>query len=177
MHKRTRAVALLAAGAAVGGVTGGVAVATTSATTTGVIKACASSTGALRLAGSGGTCRSGETAVSWNKVGPSGTPGATGATGPVGPAGDVGPTGPAGADGAAGPTGATGPTGPQGVPGPSGPAGATGPQGPSGTPDLVSDNGAFRIEVTDSGVYVRGPAGSWIVDRSGVHTSTNPYER
>jgi len=50
-------------------------------------------TGALRYLQSGSSCRTNETAISWNQVGPTGPAGpkgetgATGATGPAGPAG------------------------------------------------------------------------------------------
>ena len=95
--------------------TAGVAAA---AVNTGVISACASSNGYLRLATS---CHRGETAVSWNAAGqrgPQGVPGPTGAPGAPG------------APGAAGATGATGATGPTGATGATGPAGATGSAGP-----------------------------------------------
>lgn len=60
-------------------------------------KACLSSSGYLRLTGSGGTCPSGTTAITLNQQGP---------TGPAGPAGPIGPRGA---------TGATGPQGPAGL--------------------------------------------------------------
>ena len=53
-----------------------------------VIQGCAGKTaGLLRFLEPGGSCRSGETALSWNVQGP---------TGPAGPAGPQGPQGPAG---------------------------------------------------------------------------------
>ena len=57
--------------------------------------------GALRAVTPGTACRSGELALVWDQVGP------TGAAGPQGVQGPAGPTGPAGGTGA---TGATGPT-------------------------------------------------------------------
>ena len=63
----------------------------------GVIHACYKSNGDLRVvdtaAGSDGTCKSQETALTWNQQG------AAGAQGPAGPAGPKGDTGPAGAKG------------------------------------------------------------------------------
>ena len=69
-------------------------------------------------------CRSTESAVSWNRVGPTGATGATGAIGVIGPTGTAGArgssgsAGPAGAAGTTGATGAIGPTGDTGAPGP-----------------------------------------------------------
>lgn len=58
--------------------------------TTGVITACRSSIGQLKVIDkqAGASCSVyGETEMSWNQAGPAGVTGATGATGPVGPAG------------------------------------------------------------------------------------------
>jgi hypothetical protein len=100
-------------------------------------------TGVLRYLQSG-LCKNGETAISWNQVGPQGPPGpqgekgATGDPGPQGPAGPKGDTGATGPQGPKGETGAQGPQGPQGEkgatgdPGPIGPPGPPGPQGPPG---------------------------------------------
>jgi len=108
----------------------------------------------LRSTASGGTlygvttteasqCRAGDTAVSWNQLGP------------MGPQGEQGPQGPQGATGAAGPTGSTGPQGAQGPQGPQGPKGDTGSMGPSGP---VGSQGATGQQ---------GPPGpSGIVDES-----------
>jgi hypothetical protein len=61
----------------------------------GVIYGCYSSaTGQLRVISDTTSCRSSETAISWNQVGPAG---AEGPAGPAGPEGPTGPTGPAGA--------------------------------------------------------------------------------
>jgi len=58
----------------------------------GVIYGCYGSvTGQLRVISDTESCRSAETAISWNQVGPAG------AEGPAGPEGPTGPTGPAGA--------------------------------------------------------------------------------
>jgi len=81
-----------------------------------VIRACVNSkTGKATIVGPNSTCKSDETLVTWNIVGPLGPPGPAGPSGPAGPAGPAGPTGPAGA---------TGPAGPQGPPGPMGPSNA-----------------------------------------------------
>lgn len=55
----------------------------------GAITACAGVNGVLRVVGSGESCRSNETAISWNITGPAGP------EGPQGPAGPAGPQGPA----------------------------------------------------------------------------------
>ena len=93
------------------------------------------SNGALRIIAATGTCRSGETALDWNIVGP------VGPMGPAGPQGPVGPIGPQGAAGPQGPTGATGPQGPQGEPGPQGAQGTQGPEGPEGPEGPAGTNG------------------------------------
>lgn len=64
--------------------------------TTGVITACRSSIGQLRVIDkqAGASCTVyGETEMSWNQAGPAGATGATGATGPQGATGATGATG------------------------------------------------------------------------------------
>jgi hypothetical protein len=58
--------------------------------------------------------------------------------------------------------GAVGAPGPAGATGPQGPAGATGPQGPAGTfsGHFQSPNGAYSLDVTDTGIRLAGPAAS-----------------
>jgi hypothetical protein len=63
------------------------------------------STGAIRMVTATTSCKTGETKISWNQVGPQGPKGATGATGAKGA---TGATGAIGATGAAGATGAQG---------------------------------------------------------------------
>jgi type VI secretion system secreted protein Hcp len=59
-----------------------------------VVRACAAKNGkALHLAGAGGKCGKGETALAWNQKGPAGAAGAPGATGPTGAAGPAGAAG------------------------------------------------------------------------------------
>jgi len=83
---------------------------------TSTLGACVNrSNGNMRLAASAAQCRTPETFVEWNVVGPQGETGAMGETGPAGP------TGPTGSEGPQGPQGA------QGEMGPVGPAGASGP--------------------------------------------------
>jgi hypothetical protein len=111
---------------------------------------------AARRRGEGGTggCRRHDTAIVWNVAGPQGPAGADGAPGPQGIPGSQGPAGP------------QGPEGPQG---PQGQTGADGQQGPPGTPGTVgslrSPNGLFSVEITNNGVFVRGPGGTIYVDR------------
>jgi hypothetical protein len=83
-----------------------------------------------------------------------------------------------------GATGATGPQGPQGDPGQNGATGATGPPGPAGspgsggTPTLASSNGKFAIEITNEGIYLRGPSGTIFVDEHSLgETSDRFYGR
>ena len=64
--------------------------------------------GMLRLVGAADACRTNETSVSWNVVGPQG---------PAGPQGVPGETGPIGPQGAQGPAGPAGPAGANGVSG------------------------------------------------------------
>jgi Collagen triple helix repeat (20 copies) len=95
-------------------------------------------TGAVRIVAQGAACRTPESLVTWNVVGPQGPPGSAGPAGALGPPGPQGPAGPAGAlgpsgpQGLAGPAGALGPSGPQGSAGPAGALGPPGPQGPAG---------------------------------------------
>jgi hypothetical protein len=117
-----------------------------------VIKACVKKkTGQVRVVGSGGACRRGESPLSWNAQGPAGVRGAAGVTGPAGHAGPLGPFGPKGETGARGATG---------------PAGAAGPQGPAGPtlPSLESLNGV--------GCHLAGAAGTATLtyDANGVAT-------
>lgn len=95
---------LLATVAVVGavGIVGSVAYATIQ-DTGGTIHGCASNgNGSLRVVGSAGACKSGETPLDWNQqgvAGPTGPVGATGATGPTGPTGPTGATGSPGING------------------------------------------------------------------------------
>jgi Collagen triple helix repeat (20 copies) len=61
------------------------------------------------------SCKSTETALTWNQAGPQGL---RGDTGPQGPKGDQGAQGPLGPKGDTGPAGPAGPAGPQGAQGP-----------------------------------------------------------
>ncbi len=130
----------------------------------GEIHACVNPGGQPRIVGNPGDCKSQETPLTWNIMGPQGEQGPpgpqgeqglpgpegpagpkgdTGDTGPMGPAGpkgDTGDTGPIGPAGPKGDTGDTGPQGEQGLPGPQGeqgPAGPQGEQGPIGPPGIV----------------------------------------
>ena len=102
--------------------------------------------GAVRIVAQGVACRTPESLVTWNVVGPQGPPGPAGPAGALGPPGPQGPAGPAGALGPTGPQGPAGPAGALGSPGPQGPAGPPGPPGPKGDPGQAS---ALR--------YVEGP--------------------
>jgi len=62
----------------------------------GVIGACVSANGSMRVIAPGDVCKKGETLLSWNAEGPAGP---AGPAGPTGPTGATGPAGPAGRDG------------------------------------------------------------------------------
>jgi hypothetical protein len=101
----------------------------------GTIFACLKKNGSARLSTKTLTCKKGESKLSWNtegKSGSSGTNGPAGVTGAAGPKGVTGATGPTGAKGATGPEGPEGPEG-TGATGPTGAKGATGPEGSGGT--------------------------------------------
>jgi hypothetical protein len=83
-----------------------------------VIAACAKPNGDLRIVESAADCKSGETPLTWNIIGPVGPEGPQGVPGPQGPQGLAGPAGPVGRQGETGPQGPVGPTGPAGPPGP-----------------------------------------------------------
>ena len=65
--------------------------------------------GAIRIVTQGAACRTPESLVTWNVVGPQGPPGPAGPAGALGPSGPQGPAGPASAQGSAGPQGPAGP--------------------------------------------------------------------
>src|SRR5215831_17305577 len=79
------------------------------------IFACVNATsGAVRIVAQGVACRTPETLVTWNVVGPQGPPGPAG---PAGAQGSAGPQGPQGMSGERGPFGPAGPPGSKGEPG------------------------------------------------------------
>ncbi|NUR92851.1 MAG: collagen-like protein, partial [Nonomuraea sp.] len=86
------------------------AVAYAAGAASGVITACVSSHGALRVVGAKTPCRKGERRLDWNRRGPAGAQGPAGSRGPAG---------------ARGPEGSRGPQGPRGEQGPAGPAGSS----------------------------------------------------
>jgi|SRR5215831_317543 len=82
------------------------------------IFACVNATsGAVRIVAQGVACRTPESLVTWNVVGPQGPPGPAGPAGAQGSAGQQGPAGPQGMSGERGPYGPAGPPGPKGEPG------------------------------------------------------------
>lgn len=117
---------------AVGGVTVlilCVTVGTALAETGGEIHACVNPAGMPRIVADDGECKSQETHLVWNIVGPQGE---RGPQGDVGPRGEVGPQGPQGDIGPQGPPGEMGPQGLPGEKGPQGEPGVAGEPGPSG---------------------------------------------
>lgn len=79
------------AGLLVLGAAGGVAYAKVTGSG-GTINACYAPGSYLHLAGPTGSCRAGETALSWNQQGPAGPAGPAGPTGPAGPAASLATT-------------------------------------------------------------------------------------
>jgi hypothetical protein len=59
----------------------------------GVIHACYTSKGALRVVNNAADCKNNETVLSWSQKGPQGVPGPQGQPGPTGPAGPAGVSG------------------------------------------------------------------------------------
>src|SRR6516164_1736622 len=97
--------------------------------------------GAVRIVAQGTACRTPESLVTWNVVGPQAPPG------PAGPAGALGPPGPQGPAGALGPPG---PPGPKGDPGQ-----ASALRYVEGSGDAVACNDG---EVLVSAICKEGPA-------------------
>jgi hypothetical protein len=136
------------------------------ATATTVVYACVKDNGDLRIVDATTQCKKNEDPLQWNVVGPRGPIGPQGERGPQGLKGDTGEQGPKGDTGAQGPKGDTGAQGAQGA------------QGPAGTASLVSPNGSFRVDITNHGIYLRGPTGTFYLNRFRSGTSSNPdFER
>jgi Collagen triple helix repeat (20 copies) len=95
--------------------------------------------------------------------------------GPRGPKGAKGDRGPRGLAGSPGPQGAQGAQGLQGAPGPPGAQGAQGDKGEPGTFAGTFRNGAFSIEFTAHGIFMRGPGGTIFVTRNGVGQTADRY--
>ena len=187
--QRRTAFAFCAGGLAVAAVFAGRAAFGAAAATPSTIQACFKpSNSVLYYIGPGaGTrkCAAGDLLLEWNVVGPEGPRGPQGPQGLQGPQGPQGPQGLKGDTGAPGAAGATGPTGPQGEQGETGPAGPTGPEGPQGPPgpqgpagestaNLTSPNGKFGIQITDQGIFIRGPQSTFYVDLHGLGQA-GPY--
>jgi Collagen triple helix repeat (20 copies) len=115
--------------------------------------------GAVRIVAQGAACRTPESLVTWNVVGPQGPPGPAGPAGALGPLGPQGPAGPAGAGGSAGQQGPAGPQGMRGEPGERGPYGPAGPPGGlrhvEGPGDAIACN---EGEVLVAAICKEGPA-------------------
>jgi len=116
----------------------------------------------FRLVGTSEACKSNETRIEWNVVGPQGPIGPQGSVGPQGPQGNTGATGatgPQGPKGDTGATGATGPQGPKGEIGATGAAGETGPQGLKGDTGATGPQGPKGDTGAAGAIGVQGPAG------------------
>jgi len=143
--------------------TGGIALATIP-DSGGVIHACFKPNDATRPGGAslfvvdserGGSCRAGDSALTFNQQGPQGP------RGPQGPQGSTGPQGPAG---------------PQGGIGPQGPKGDPGPPGEQGASDAYAAR-AGTVPLRDSWTDILArdvPAGSYVVTaRVQIFTGAN----
>jgi hypothetical protein len=109
--------------------------------------------GAIRIVAQGAACRTPESLVTWNVVGPQGPPGPTG---PAGAQGSAGQQGPAGPQGTRGERGERGPFGPAGPPGPKGELGqASALRHVEGPGDTIACN---EGEVLVSAICKEGPA-------------------
>lgn len=113
-------------------------------------------TGTLKVVAKTTKCAKGEHKISWNNVGPQGSPGPSGSPGSPGASGPSGPPGPSGSPGL------------QGSPGPSGSPGAP------GTVDGYVDTNLSGVASLGQGVYqtvvatLTLPSGSYIVTASAV---------
>jgi Collagen triple helix repeat (20 copies) len=114
---------------------------------TNQISACFNrSNGSIYIIGQGSersSCHPNDVPIVWNVKGPAG---------PQGPAGEAGPPGPSGATGPAGATGSPGPVGPPGT----------------FTGLFSSPNGQYSIQVTDTGIELKGPSTRIRVDSGGI---------
>jgi hypothetical protein len=120
-----------------------------------VINTCVDNrNGSLRVASTAG-CKSNESPLSWNQVGPPGPPGPTGPQGPQGATGLAGTTGPIGPVGPQGAQGLQGVSGAAGAIGPTGPTGPTGPQGTAGTTGQ-------QVKFYQGGGMTNLPTGTWL---------------
>jgi hypothetical protein len=162
---------------------------------TSVLYACVKQEeGQIRMVSAAASCKKNETPVQWNVVGPQGPQGVPGISvttaalsvgDPNCPTGGIAVTAVSGQtyvcngrQGLQGDRGLQGDTGPQGAQGVQGPPGAQGPQGPAGdaggAATLTSPNGVFKVDITDHGVYLRGPSGTVYVNRFKADVSSDP---
>src|SRR5215475_381676 len=111
--------------------------------------------GAVRIVAQGAACRTPESLVTWNVVGPQGPPGPAGPAGALGPPGPQGPAGPAGVQGSAGQQGPPGPQGERGERGPFEPGQASALRHVEGPGDTIACN---EGEVLVSAICKEGTA-------------------
>ncbi len=129
------------------------------AKTNGILLGIPHSKGDVRVVDASETCRSYETAISWNQRGPEGEQGPPGVSGADGADGVDGIDG---ADGLDGPAGPAGPQGPQGLQGPSGPQGPAGPSGTSAVYIVEGHPTAYQ-----NSVELTVPPGSYLLTGTG----------
>jgi hypothetical protein len=174
-----RSIRLAVSAAALFAAAAGIAYATNTVTAnaTSELHACANATnGNLRLVEDGAACREAEQPVSWNVTGPAGADGTNGTNGKDGTNGTDGVS-PTVAQLAAGdencPAGGVAITGADGAVGYvcNGAKGDPGEKGESGDPfsgHFTSPNGAYSVDVGDTGIVLTGPAGKVTLDATSV---------
>src|SRR6516164_990232 len=129
------------------------ALAPISADTQQIFACVNNNSGAVRIVAQGAACRTPESLVTWNVVGPQGPPSPAG---PAGAQGSAGQQGPAGPQGMRGEGGERGPYGPAGAPGPKGePGQASALRHVEGPGDTIACN---EGEVLVSAICKEGPA-------------------
>jgi hypothetical protein len=62
-----------------------------------------------------------------------------------------------------------------GANGANGADGAPGKDGTLTAGDLASSNGEYSIQITDLGIFLHGPAGTFVVGPTGVQTTNDAY--
>lgn len=135
------------------------------------------SKGDMRIIDEADSCRSYETALTWNRTGPQGPTGPQGNTGAVGAPGPAGATGQAGDRGPQGQSGAVGPQGDAGLQGPQGDKGDPGASGGLAGYERVSKTTTFQTDNEGQAAFagsVQCPAGKKLLGTGGWRMTSAP---